>query len=652
MKRVMLAVVACVIGSAVAYASPDVMRCAQLRNVRLLGHPAEKMNNFFFQRMMTPFAQKDVFGEARNAFVVRDDDERLVDGKRVGGLWRGEFWGKLMLGTARVADYLQDEKLLKFVSEESHRLMALQDDDGYLGSYTDKELVAIRDVDAAKKAYGWNTVWNLWNRKYAIWGLFMAYKVTGDKAILKSVEKQMDQWIDMMHKLKIPLIETGQPEKVGLPSMSILKPLLILYVETGNKRYLDYAKELVSDWDRADGKAPNFYRNAKRADDLYTWYPNPQRWGKCYEMMSCLDGILEYYRVTGDKRSLDTVIAIRENLFRSEANPLGGVGYCDQFYHAARRINAVNEICDTIHWIRLNLDLYLITGNVKYVDAMELCYFNAFMASVFRNGQWTAFAVRGHGRHIFEYQCGYAYNQCCVNNIPRTYMDIASSVVTRDKTGGFHVNMYQDATVEFDGVKFGISGNYPVGNKVVVTVESAQNIFINFRVPGWCPKLTINGKASCGKKLIATEAKAGKTSFVLEFDMNARIVNRPLACDPDADDENHWVCRRYTDSFHKETLSKALFRKEAAAQIMHGPLILAKSKRVGEGKEQIFNPFTVNGKGYSLKLSTIPAANTWGAWDVELSKPGAQTIRVKAGDFQSAGDDPLPPGADAFSIWF
>ena len=88
--------------------------------------------------------------------------------------------GKLMLGTARVADYLQDPALTKFVADECHRLMAYQDADGYLGSYADKENVWI--PEDAKKAmgpvYGWNTVWNLWNRKYAIWAMLMAYKTT------------------------------------------------------------------------------------------------------------------------------------------------------------------------------------------------------------------------------------------------------------------------------------------------------------------------------------------------------------------------------------------------------------------------------------------------------------------------------------------
>ena len=108
----------------------DKYRDCQLKDVRLEGVPGEKMDRFLQFRVLSDFAKKDIFGEARSPIERRDDDE----GMPAGGMWRGEFWGKLMLSAARVADYTQDAGLLKFIQDECHRLMALQDDDGYLGS--------------------------------------------------------------------------------------------------------------------------------------------------------------------------------------------------------------------------------------------------------------------------------------------------------------------------------------------------------------------------------------------------------------------------------------------------------------------------------------------------------------------------------------
>ena len=624
--------------AAVPFARPDAHRGAALRAVRPGGVPAGKMHNFFRARMLDKTAQRDVFGEARSAFRDRDDDEKAVlPDRKMGGIWRGEFWGKLMLGTARVADYLQDPALTKFVKEECHRMIALQDPDGYLGSYADKENVWIPESakPAMRAAYGWNTVWNLWNRKYAIWAMLMAYRTTGDRAILASTERQMDQWIEMMHRLGLPLFVTGQPEKVGLPSMSILKPLLMLYAETGKKTYLDYAKEMLPDWDRADGACPNFFRNADRADALHTWYPNPSRWAKSYEMMSCLDGLLEYTRLTGDVRALETVRKIYDNLLRTELNVLGDVGYVDQFYGAATQPNASTEVCDTIHWIRLSLDLYLMTGDVRYCDAIELAYFNAFLAGVYRDGTWGAFAVRGTACHETDRQCGYAYNHCCVNNVPRTFMDMAEGTVTRDRAGVFHVNFYQDATATLDGVAFAISGNYPVGNVVTVKVSDPAAKVV-FRTPAWCPKLDV--------------AQPEKGVWRLTFEMNPRLLDGP---DTAVAKKEGWHYARYL--CREQPLRSPLrdsYRATPAATVMVGPLLLAKSRRTGATETELMDLATVRGQGYAVKVTPVACEDVWGAWDVELTKPGAPTIRTRACDYQSAGDDPYADGSVRFSIWF
>ena len=624
--------------AAVPFARPDAHRGAALRDVRLGGVPAGKMHNFFRARMLDTTAQRDVFGEARSAFRDRDDDEKAVlPDRKMGGIWRGEFWGKLMLGTARVADYLQDPALTKFVKEECHRMIALQDPDGYLGSYADKENVWIPESakPAMRAAYGWNTVWNLWNRKYAIWAMLMAYRTTGDRAILASTERQMDQWIEMMHRLGLPLFVTGQPEKVGLPSMSILKPLLMLYAETGKKTYLDYAKEMLPDWDRADGACPNFFRNADRADALHTWYPNPSRWAKSYEMMSCLDGLLEYTRLTGDARALETVRKIYDNLLRTELNVLGDVGYVDQFYGAATQPNASTEVCDTIHWIRLSLDLYLMTGDVRYCDAIELAYFNAFLAGVYRDGTWGAFAVRGTACHETDRQCGYAYNHCCVNNVPRTFMDMAEGTVTRDRAGVFHVNFYQDATATLDGVDFAVSGNYPVGNVVTVKVSDPAAKVV-FRTPAWCPRLDV--------------AQPEKGVWRLTFDMNPRLLDGP---DTAVAKKEGWHYARYL--CREQPLRSPLrdsYRATPAATVMVGPLLLAKSRRTGATQTELMDLATVRGQGYAVKVTPVACEDVWGAWDVELTKPGAPTIRTRACDYQSAGDDPYADGSVRFSIWF
>ena len=615
----------------------DAMRGPALRDVRLEGWLGAKTDRFIARRIVDPFMRNQVFDEARQTFEFRDDDEA-----KVGGLWRGEFWGKEMLSSARVADYLQNREFLSFIREECHRIMKFQDADGYLGSYADKDFIHIRDRDACWKKFGWYPNWNLWNRKYAIWGMFMAYKATGDKAILASVLAQTDNWIDIVRRSGIPLCDLGTSSMNGMPPMSFLKPLLMIYEETGDRKYLDFASEMLPYWDREDGGLPNFFRNAVTGKPLHTWYPEPHKWAKSYEMMSCLDGILEYYRVTGERRCLDTVAKIRDLLDKYESNPLGGVGFVDKFVGAASRPNGASEICDAIHWMRLNIDLFLITGEDGYLDSVERCYYNNFFAGVDRDGLYGSFAVRALARHEHQNQCGYAYSHCCVNNVPRSFMDFASTVVTVDGNGVFHVNQYQDATVTLDGMKFAIRGGYPVEGRVTVSVSDASKKVV-FRKPSWCPRMDVAEKDGV---------------YTLVFDMNPRLVASAQAANPqDAsglEATDKWAENRHATAWQKNVGLdvRRQYRKTPALALWNGPLLLAKSRSLGMTTEQLEDAATVFGKGYRPILTRIASDRVMAAWDVRLVKDGAPDITAKACDYQSAADARSGGNFTWFTIWF
>ena len=619
------------------------MTLARPRDVKVRGAVGEKADRFFRERLISSEGRARVFDEARQAYRDRNDDEDGVSGR-----WRGEFWGKDMLSLARVADHLDSADLRRFAQEECHRVMAYQDADGYLGSYADREFVVVTETNACWKKCGWYPCWNIWNRKYAIWGMLEASRVTGDRTILDSAVRQTDQLIGMMHRKGIRLYETGTIGMNGLPSMSLLAPLLQLYRETGKADYLAFAREMIPDWDRADGAAPNLLRNAGSEDPPYAWYPRPDRWAKSYELMSCLEGLLDYYRLTGETRVFEAVKAIRDSIAATESNALGGVGYCDKFCGAARRVNALSEVCDSVHWIRLNRELFLLTGEPRYLDAMERTFYNAFLAGILRDGTYTAFAVRAAQRHAVAHQCGYVHNHCCADNAPRTFVDMAETTVTRDVDHALYLNFYHDAEVTVDGVRFEISGDYPVGDEVTVRITTPVKRQVKFRIPGFGRKPTVWKSKSF---------PAGVHVEKLRFDMAPQLVERPTEPGPDvpgAPPEKFFLTRYVTKSPDLPEFAdiRAGFRTVPAATVMRGPLVLAKARRVGASREEIFPAQTVNGRGYSVSATPVEATGVWGAWTVTLSKPGEKPVTVRACDFASAGDEDLPTGADAFSVWF
>ena len=622
-------------------AVPDALLPPKLKDVRVNGPIGAKFDRFMYERCLSENARNEIVKEAREAFASPDDDVFRVPL----GMWKGEFWGKLMISAARVAEYKNDEKLLCFLRDEAHRLIAYQRPDGYLGTYVDPEFVS--PVKPAEHC------WNLWCRKYTMWGLLMIYRATGDREVLDAASRAMKQQIEMLRRLGVRLCDTGTYPMVGMPSCSILKPLVMLYRETGDALFLDYAREIVSYWDRPGNPPPNFFQNVETGRPVSEWYvEEADRWGKAYEMMSCLDGVLEFYRLTGEKRCLDMVKKMQDNLWKTERNPLESVGYNDRFTGAARYLNGTSEPCDTIHWMRLNLDLYLITGEKRYADVIEAAFYNAFLAGVFRDGKWGAREVRSHGRHVARFgQSGMSHQHCCVNNMPRAFMDIAQFGVIRERVGGaLRVNLYSPSVTKFDDAVVTLKGDFPVGDEASVVVEAKRSMKLKLRVPPWSGRSVF--RTASGREVAVSENAAwhemdisvGTTEVVVAFDMSPRLVESALEPSERRDDFRfkRWV------GGGKDFAS--LFRTTPAARLFRGPLLLAKAKAVGDEEGDILRS-DMNDGGWRVCLRRIESDAVMGAWDAVFTR-GGQEYRTRVCDFASAGDSLLPEGSVAFSIFF
>ena len=626
----------------------DRLSAPALCDVRLEGAVGAKMDKFFEERIFSDYARDTIMQEARDAFCKREDD--VV--RAPSGYWQGEFWGKLMISASRVAMYRGDPAFTQYVRDEAHRLLQYQDADGYLGTYRDKAFVTAPDPEGARRTMGWDCdwCWNLWCRKYTMWGLMMAYEATGDRSLVKAAQRSMDEEMALLDSLGLKLWQTGTPHFVGLPSCSVLKPLLQLYRYTGYRRYLDWAREIVSHWDEPDGACPNLIANAFSGKPVSEWYPNPFSWAKAYEMMSCLDGLLEYYRVTGEERPLEAVKRIQELLWTWERNPLQSVGYNDQFGGGATHINGISEPCDAIHWMRLNHDLFLITGDPHYVDVMELTFFNAFLAGVFRDGTWGARGVRSEGRHLVAHgQALMLHSHCCVNNMPRGFMDVAQTLVSRDAEGTLYVNWYSDSRAATGGASVQVTGNYPVCGEVSVRVETPAPLKVRLRVPAWAAggRMTVDGEVAAPGWY--ETSIGGSHSFQIHFDLSPVVADSDKpAVERYARDDiriNKW------NSHGGDADITALTRSVPMAQVFRGPLLLAKCKRVGDSESEIFTKKSINRQGYTCTADALENDSVWGAWLLTLSN-GKERFCVKASDYASSGDEELPCGANAFSVFF
>ena len=618
---------------------------------RLTGAVGGKLDRFIAHRVCGDFAKQTIFPEARSVFEKPDDDLfNLAPGtSRPQGMWKGEFWGKLMISACRIANYTHDAALRTFLHEEGLRLVAFQKPDGYLGSYADPEYVQPidwKDVQGRTDYKGY-WCWNLWCRKYTMWGLLMNWKLTGDRKILDAVCRSMDQEIAMLKKLGLHPCDTGT--FCGMPSSSVLKPLLMLYRETGNANYFDFAKMIVDDFRLADGRAPNLIANAFSGQPVADWYKGPWAWAKAYEMMSCLDGLLEYYRVTGEESVLEAMKRVQAMLAEHETNPCFSVGYNDQFANAASLLNGITEPCDAIHWIRFNHDLWLLTGETKYVDAIELTFYNAYLAGMYRDGTWGARGVRSHGYHQAEQggQSGMTHQHCCVNNMPRTIVDVAQTIAAKDADDVLYVAFYNDGFARLGDDRVKISGNYPVGEKVTVKIRRAKAGLVKFRIPAWSASDLDRGTWR------TVQVPVGESTHELSFDLRPRLWapkrEATTYAPPETDGRQEWRVRMWTCYGRNPDLIPCI-RTQPAAEVMRGPLLLAKSLLAGASADDLSAGQSVYGTSPQFELIPRTASETWGAWTLRIAQDG-EIKDVPVCDFPSVGDDYKTDGL-RFNVWF
>lgn len=604
----------------------------ELGKLRLQGSVAERMELFFDRRIRSAEARDIVYKEAEDAFR-----NRLDDASGVYGIWQGEFWGKWIIGAVRVCEYSQDAGLKAFIRRGVHTLISMQEPSGYLGTYRDPMNIFAANPAESEPVLGWpcNWNWNIWCRKYTLWGLLEAWRLLDEPEILAAAEKLAKHLIESLHKNGIRLGATGT--FAGIPSGSILKPMVVLYRATGKEEFLAFAEEIAADWRRGDGMCPNLIANALGGKPVHEWYPNPEKWAKAYEMMSCFDGILELYRMTGEEDLLEAAKRFHAILKRSELNKLFSVGYNDIFANGAGHLNAISEPCDVIHWMRLCYELFLLTDEKSYLDDFELAFYNPFLASVYRDGGWGARGVRSHGHHltVFE-QAEMKHNHCCVNNLPRGFMNMAQAAATRFENG-ISLNLYTEFEAEAGGVRIRVSGDYLASGEVRIEWEAIQEAALRLRIPAWATtaELAVNGETRTGEgDWFRLALPAGKSEVRLRFGRRPEI--REHAAQVEADE---WYRIRW-----QEPGLESLFRSERASTLVYGPLLLVRSKYIGNTEEEMFGKPLPQGSACTLRRMDSDAVRC--AFEADFG-----TFKTTVCDYASAGNAILD-NPHFFSIFF
>ena len=537
--------------------------------------------------------------------------------------WQSEFWGKWFTSAALAYKYRPEPQLKNVLDKAVEGLISTQTADGYIGNYAnDKHLAA----------------WDIWGRKYCMLGLMAYYDLTKDPKSLAAAGKEADFLMKELKDRNALIVKLGNHH--GMAASSVLEPICQLYSRTGDKKYLDFAEEIVRQWETAEG--PKLISKAgvdvaKRFPKPASWY-GPDQGQKAYEMMSCYEGLLELYRLTGKENYKTAVEKTWQNILDTEIN-VAGSGSAMECWFRGKELQALpiahyQETCVTATWVKLSQQLLRLTGEAKYADAIEQAFYNSLLGAMHVDGSdWAKYTPLSGQRLPGGEQCGMGLN-CCVASGPRGLFTFPLTAVMSGKNGP-QVNFYAEGSYKVPTPGKQVAEviqktDYPVSGKIEVKVQlqKPEEMTIAVRVPQWSKEsfVTVNGEAvkvSAGENVTIKRLWKSGDEVAINLDMRGRIVS--LGKMPE-----HYA-------------------------IMRGPVVLTRDERLSGPSIGTFITPMKEKEGY-IKLEPSDSKNPeiWMAFKASFlaesyMEGGSKPVPVELCDYASAGNS--HEGHPHFKVW-
>ncbi len=432
--------------------------------------------------------------------------------------WRGEYWGKMMRGAAMTYAYTKNPQLYAAMKKTVNDMIKSADEEGRISTYGKQH-----EFDG----------WDIWSRKYVLLGMQYFMEICPDPSmnarITESMKKQTDYIIARIggEKGKIPITSATRHWR-GLNSSSVLEPVVRLYNITGGKRYFDFAEYIVS---VGGTDVANVFELAYENK----FYPYQYPVTKAYELTSCFEGLLEFYRVTGIEKYKTALINYADRILESDFTVIGCAGCTHELFDhsSVRQANTTNgeimqETCVTVTLMKFFFQMTLLTGDSKYADAFEISMYNAYFGSIntekvvkrevidmysrscvtgampFDSYSPLTAGIRGTGIGGFKVMSdGHYYGCCaCIGAAGNGLIPKMTMVRARD---GYVLNLFIQGTIKVvtdsgQNAVFHILTDYPRTGCVKVTVDAEEGFALYIRDPAWSCRtsVSVNGKETGG----------------------------------------------------------------------------------------------------------------------------------------------------------
>jgi DUF1680 family protein len=459
---------------------------------------------------------------------------------------QGEHWGKAVSSGCLYYRYTQDPELKEVLDETVADLLTTVRENG---SITPS---AVSDQPEPKAG-------DIWERKYVLLGLYRYYTmVNPDPAVLEAMMAQADVLTRQIGPPpKTRIIEMGWSSN-HIESSTILEPMVLMYNLTGKESYLDFAKYVI---DEGGAKGHRIIEDAVNyADpiDIGGDYP------KAYEMMSLFEGLVEYYRVTGDDRWKQGFMNMYNKIRDREITIIGngggdlhktraqGEAWVNTSWEQTNPdIDRMMETCVGVTWLKFCSQINRLTGEPSAVDFMERYAYNGLIGSMNPDGTDFGYMNRMNGIKINTHGWGsmiHDIHVTCCNLNGAVGLAWLPLVAVMNSEEGPVINLYNACTATASSAKgkpvgLDIETDYPVTGHVSITVTPAspEEFSLRLRIPSWSRNTVVHVNGEAVQVMRGTYAEIRRNwspgdRVELELDMRARLIDAPHGSNRAGDD--------------------------------------------------------------------------------------------------------------------
>ena len=210
--------------------------------------------------------------------------------------------------------------------------------------------------------------------------------------------------------------------------------------------------------------------------------------GQVHCQLTTARGLLDLYKLTDDARYLAPVLGLHDYIQQNTLSIAGGVGF---YFNRPEE----NEACADADWLRLNLQLWRLTGEMRYLELADRTLVNQIPFVQAANGAFCY--LRG-----LQNRSGAAFDVCCSHHAPRALWEVMRYAFTSEP-GLLSINLFIDATAPLTvGDHEVVISSQPrvEGDRYVLDVDLAMtspaSFAIRVRVPDWAgeAELAVNGQ--------------------------------------------------------------------------------------------------------------------------------------------------------------